>query len=341
MAIGFLNNSGNRNNKTLMGIISRSLTELVIPKGIESIGSSAFANYAELEKVVFLSDITSIGSKAFSGCSSCKVFDFSGATVVPTIASDAFENISSACEFIVPADLTEEWKANESWSSLVDNITSSKNLPSVEKFGWYIGPEQLWKSYSVSSSVGRALYMHEGDVPFTRVYGNGTSSESYYTAANASNTVDYGKYLVFSYRLPTTNPETYNFEIYSSTQVASPKENSKITIEPIKDGKWHVVVVDVSVAMSINQNGVTIEDTFTPDANGGYPVKILRADFLNAKLSTESYIDIGYIGFCKTLEDALAVDTDYDSLTFDAVGLKKKISAGIDVRNGRYNGGNA
>ena len=58
------------NNSTkIIGLRNKSLTELIIPKGVTEIGSGAFNNYEDLSRITIPNSVTSIENSAFEGCS--------------------------------------------------------------------------------------------------------------------------------------------------------------------------------------------------------------------------------------------------------------------------------
>ena len=61
-------------NGVVAALIDRSVTEIEMPRGVTTIGASAFMRCNNLQKVVF-NDVTSIASYAFSICNSLKKID--------------------------------------------------------------------------------------------------------------------------------------------------------------------------------------------------------------------------------------------------------------------------
>ncbi len=82
-----------------------TVTRVVIPEGVEKIGSYAFANLTALEEVVFPSTLEHIDYGAFYGCSNLEKIVFSGENNLKIINQNAFENcalkntldLSAAC----------------------------------------------------------------------------------------------------------------------------------------------------------------------------------------------------------------------------------------------------
>ena len=81
-----------------------SLSEIVIPSSVTSIGDSAFYGCNSLSEIVIPSSITSIGDSAFYGCNS-----LSGIVIpssVTSICDSAFWGCNSLSEIVIPSSVT-------------------------------------------------------------------------------------------------------------------------------------------------------------------------------------------------------------------------------------------
>ena len=86
-----------------------SLSEIVIPSSVTSIGDSAFYGCNSLSEIVIPSSITSIGDSAFYGCNS-----LSGIVIpssVTSIGDRAFSSCDSLSEIVIPSSVTSIGKS--------------------------------------------------------------------------------------------------------------------------------------------------------------------------------------------------------------------------------------
>ena len=100
------------------------LTNISIPNSVTSIGSSAFAYCSNLTSITLSNALTSIGQYAFSNCSKILEYNFSSYSSVPSLGSNAFQNINSSCKIRVPASLYNEWIAKTNWSTYANYIVT-------------------------------------------------------------------------------------------------------------------------------------------------------------------------------------------------------------------------
>lgn len=87
------------------------------------LSTSCFASCLSLTRFKCGAGLDSISKNAFSGCVSCKIYDFSLSTTVPTLQdTNAFTGIAADCEIRVPAALVDAWKAATNWATYADHI---------------------------------------------------------------------------------------------------------------------------------------------------------------------------------------------------------------------------
>ena len=98
--------------------INETITSVVIPEGVTTIGKMAFANLVNLEKVVLPSTVTTIEAMAFYNCPKLKEINLENVT---TIEYEAFKNCSS----LTTVDLSEVYSISY---NVFENCTSLNNV---------------------------------------------------------------------------------------------------------------------------------------------------------------------------------------------------------------------
>ena len=95
-----------------------SLASVTIPTGVTSIGDSAFSSCFSLASVTIPNGVTSIGDSAFSSCFGMRYYDFSAFASVPTLSNtNAFSQIPSDCQMLIPSALYDEWSTATNWAT--------------------------------------------------------------------------------------------------------------------------------------------------------------------------------------------------------------------------------
>ena len=93
-----------------------SLASITIPNGVTSIGSSVFSSCYSLASITIPNGVTSIGISVFLRCYGMRYYDFSACTSVPALSNtNAFRNIPSDCQMLIPVALYDEWSTATNW----------------------------------------------------------------------------------------------------------------------------------------------------------------------------------------------------------------------------------
>ena len=113
-----------------------SLSEIVIPSSVTSIGDSAFWGCNSLSEIVIPSSVTSIGDRAFSSCDSLSeiVIPFS----VTSIGKSAFRGCNSLSEIVIPSSVTSicDWAF---WNCRsLSEIVIPSSVTSIGKGAFYV-----------------------------------------------------------------------------------------------------------------------------------------------------------------------------------------------------------
>ncbi len=184
--------------------------------------------------------------------------------------------------------------------------------PNAKYFNLFLSANELGQK-AVSGAFGKIKLAD--DESYVSLYGDGKSGEAYFIPYGNGTKVT-GKYFVVKYRLPSTNkedPAESYIEFFSSTKNDGPKgfgdeSDFANTLDDkvlVKDDQWHVIVFDIT--------SKTTCTTFTPNEDGEYVAKFIRFDVFNGQImSTDSYIDIAFLGVCEDPAEYLdSIDIDY------------------------------
>ena len=95
-----------------------SLASITIPTGVTSISNYAFNGCSSLASITIPTGVTSISNNAFNSCYGMRYYDFSACTDIPTLSnSNAFKNIPSDCQMLIPSTLYDEWSTATNWAT--------------------------------------------------------------------------------------------------------------------------------------------------------------------------------------------------------------------------------
>ena len=110
--------------------------KLIIPDSVTSIGKRAFSGCTSLTNITIPDSVTSIGDGAFGGCTSLTNITIPDS--VTSIGSDVFRSCSSLTTITIPASVTS-----------IGNMAFyyCKNLTDV----YYYGNQSSWNSISIGS----------------------------------------------------------------------------------------------------------------------------------------------------------------------------------------------
>jgi len=200
----------------------------------------------------------------------------------------------------------------------------------------FVPAADIFNNYSGESGLGNVLLQND-DGDYVRFYASGSHDEAFATLyQNASNEIT-GQYIFIKYRIPSTNTETMEFQFFTSTSKTGAEGNGDYlyayTLE--NDDEWHLLIVDVEIA------NLTF---FQPDANGEYSAKYLRFDMFNSPASTESYVDVAYIGMADSIEDICKLEYSFKNesnyVSKAELSQNRNKTDSYDVTTGLVVGGN-
>ena len=95
-----------------------SLASITIPDGVKYIDNAAFQNGYSLVSIAIPDSVTYINSNTFANCYGMRYYDFSACTDIPSLLkTNAFTNIPSDCQMLIPTALYDEWRAATNWAT--------------------------------------------------------------------------------------------------------------------------------------------------------------------------------------------------------------------------------
>ena len=102
-----------------------SLASITIPNGVTSISNNVFYNCYSLANITIPNGVTSIGNYAFYNCYGMRYYDFSACTAIPALSNkNAFNNIPSDCQMLIPSTLFNNWKSATNWATYASKMVS-------------------------------------------------------------------------------------------------------------------------------------------------------------------------------------------------------------------------
>ena len=113
----------------------RSLSEIVIPSSVTSIGKGAFSYCVSLSEIVIPSSVTSIGDSAFSSCDSLSKIVIPSS--VTSIGKGAFFRCHSLSEIVIPSSVTSIGKGTFSYCYSLSEIVIPSSVTSIGDSAFY------------------------------------------------------------------------------------------------------------------------------------------------------------------------------------------------------------
>ena len=147
-----------------------TITKVVIPEGVKTIGAYAFANLTGLEEIVLPSTLESIEYGAFYGCTSLQTITFSGENNVIIINQSAFEN----CDLRGTIDMTGACVISDyafAGNKNLEGVTTSDSLLSIGQYA-FAGCKKLSDVTIESAKVKYGAYAFTGCESLTDFYVN-------------------------------------------------------------------------------------------------------------------------------------------------------------------------
>ncbi len=137
--------------------IPETVTYNATTYGVTSIGSRAFSSCSSLTSITIPNSVTSIGHEAFGNCSSLNAITIPNS--VPSIGSKAFYGCSSLTSITIPNSVTSIGEYTFMWCVSLTSVTIPNSVTSIGDEAFY-GCESLTSIIIPNSvtSIGRAAF---------------------------------------------------------------------------------------------------------------------------------------------------------------------------------------
>ena len=129
-----------------------SITSVVIPDSVTSIGSYAFYNCTGLTSVTIGDSVESIGSSAFYYCSSLTSVTIPDS--VTSIGSSAFRDCSSLTSVTIPDSVTSIGSSAFQYCSRLTSVTIPDSVTSIGEYAFSSCNSALYTEYNYGTYVG-------------------------------------------------------------------------------------------------------------------------------------------------------------------------------------------
>ena len=158
---------------------NKTITNVIIPNSVISIGNSAFENCTNLQSITFSSNLTSIGKSAFKNCSQLKFLTIPYG--VNIIGDSAFETCNAIASITIPDSVTRIGCCAFNGCSALEYIHIGSGVTSIG-YGAFLNCENL-KTASISDTDAWCRITFEYDIYDNSPEYNNTISPTYYTKA--------------------------------------------------------------------------------------------------------------------------------------------------------------
>ena len=159
-----------RETSKMWYIGENTITKVILPEGIEKIGSYAFANLTALEEIVLPSTLEAIEYGAFYGCTSLQKISFSGENNLKIINQNAFEN----CDLQKTIDLSAICVISDyafAGNQDLEGIITSDTLLSIGRYA-FAGCKKLENVTITADKVKYGTYAFTDCESLTEFYVN-------------------------------------------------------------------------------------------------------------------------------------------------------------------------
>lgn len=223
-----------------------TITKVILPEGIEKIGSYAFANLTALEEIVLPSTLEAIEYGAFYGCTSLQKISFSGENNLKIINQNAFEN----CDLQKTLDLSAICVISDyafAGNQDLEGVITSDTLLSIGRYA-FAGCKKLENVTITASKVKYGTYAFTDCEALTSFYVNASvlPEGMFYECENLTKVTigpdvnDIGEFAFRDTKVDTLEIASGNtaFKVQSANFVLSADGTRLVAVAPTVEGEF-------------------------------------------------------------------------------------------------------
>ncbi len=275
---------------------------LEIPNGVTSIGSYAFSGCSSITSITIPESVTSIGSSAFSGCSS--ITSITIPESVTSIDWGAFQNCSSITSITIPTSVTSIGSYAFSGCSSISSITIPTSVTSIGGYA-FSGCNNL-ESMTLPFVGGSAKTASQTyQYPFGYIFGTSSytgavATEQYYYGSSTSSTTNSIYYIPESLKSVTiTGGNILYGAFYSCSSITSITIPTSLTSIGGSAFRGCGSLVSITIPASVESIGASAFEYCTT----------LKSVYINSNSLLAKFDDFTALGYLLMYCDTVAVPT--------------------------------
>ena len=324
-----------------------TITKVILPEGIEKIGSYAFANLTALEEIVLPSTLEAIEYGAFTGCTSLEKISFSGDNNLKIINQNAFEN----CDLQGTLDLSSICVISDyafAGNQDLKGIKTSDTLLSVGRYAFagckkledvtITAPKVKYGAYAFTDCESlKEFYVNAAVLPEGMFY----ECENLTAVTIGPDVNEIGEFAFRDTKVDTLEVASGNaaFKVQKADHVVSADETALVVVAPVTEGTYTGNAKITAIAGGAFSHNTKITAVELPGVTtvGDYAFGSATA-LESVKLG--NLTKIGEYAFFETLiteMPAITVDTEIGKYAFSHTNLTSvTIPDGMVVAEGCF-----
>ena len=257
-----------------------TITKVILPEGIEKIGSYAFANLTALEEIVLPSTLEAIEYGAFVGCTSLEKISFSGENNLKIINQNAFEN----CDLQGTLDLSSICVISDyafAGNQDLKGIVTSDTLLSVGRYAFagckkledvtITAPKVKYGAYAFTDCESlKEFYVNAAVLPEGMFY----ECENMTAVTIGPDVNEIGEFAFRDTKAATLEVASGNtaFKVQKADHVISADETALVAVAPVVEGAYtgNAKITTIADGAFSHNTKITAVELPSVTAVGGY-----------------------------------------------------------------------